>query len=664
MIRSLVLFTFYFLLCPVLSAQYEDGLKFGKVTDEDRQLMTADGDTTAEAYVLYDRLDLRFDYLRDKGPVTEETFHRRVKLLKPASFDRANVSLSYDGDYQSISNIDAEVHLPDGETIKLKNRDIVREQGEDDRVTYKFTFPQVTAGAIIEYSYRKVTESILVPTVYTFQENIPVRWAEYTAMIPKYYRYVSLGQMGNYHIEENKREHRRWHYSQQSGSSDVPSIFFNDLRYVMKDIAAFTPQPYTNNLTDYLPQVRLQLQSVEYPNQVTKPVFNNWQTTVDELQERKDFGRYYRIKANYNKLWKEAEPIIMAGSTLRERIDLAYYYLASRLEWNGEYRILASDAPDNIMVTGIGNSADLNIALLALLNEAGIEAHPLLVSLRNRGAPVEVYPLINQFNHLMVYTEVDGQPYLLDVNGPSRPPGLPRVEALNHRGWVADQANPHWVNVDVARARRVVLANFKIDETGGTEVDLTGRLESYYAFAGRNQLASMKQPSEAPLLSEIVAKYPGTEILEAATVEGEEGATQPLTYRTKIKVPAVVAGNDYLYIQPILIPLIDAELDDVEQRLYPIDFPYPWREQYIANVEIPEGYMVEELPASIRMVSEDGGMTTTFTAAAQTEGTVTINLAVDLDRTVYQAGDYTALRSMYRHIIELQESTIVCKRAK
>ena len=650
-------------LCHPLSAQYEDGLKFGKVDDADRALMAVPGDSAAAAYVLYDKLDLRFDYHSDKGPVTVETFHRRVKLLKPSSFDRANVTLTYDRSYQDLEGINAEVHLPNGETIKLRNRDLVRQDLEGDRRSIAFTFPQITPGAIIEYEYTKRSESIIVPTEYTFQEGIPVRWAEYTARIPEYYRYVSLGTQGNFFIQEVADEHRRWNVSALPGANNTIPIRFSDMRFVMKDIPSFPIQPYTNNLSDYLPKVKLQLQSVEYPNQIPQPIFNNWMTTVTELHQRGDFGRAYQAKLNYNRLWREAEPVIMAKATAAERVAAAYYFVAGRINWNGNFSILGTETPDKVLANGSGNSADLNLCLLALLNEAGITAHPLLVSLRDHGTPMEMYPLINQFDHLMVYAEVDGGANLLDANGTERPPGLPRVDALNHRGWVADAQRPRWINVEVPQARRVVMADITVGAAGEAVADITGRMESYYAFGDRQRLKSMEKDSEAPLVTEIVRRFPEATVLEHGAVE-DDSAENRLTYHAKLNLPAGMANEDYLYVQPILIAALDNELDDVDERQYPIDFPFPWKEQYVATVHIPEGYLLEAAPESIRMTSEDGGITATFTTHQQPDQTMIINFSVDLDRTFYRATDYPALRDMYRRIIELQETMLVFKRAK
>ncbi|MBB4077639.1 hypothetical protein GGR28_000240 [Lewinella aquimaris] len=657
-------FSILFLFATNLSAQYEDGLKFGKITDEDRQLLLVPGDSAAAAYVLYDKLDLSFDFLPDKGPVLKESFHRRVKLLKPSSFDRANITLRYDRSFQSLGNLDAQVHLPDGTTIKLRGGDFVREKGDDRKETMKFTFPQITPGAVIEYRYTLSTESILTPTNYVFQEDIPVRWAEYTARIPKYYSYLSLGMHGNYHIREVEQRPLRWSPVALRGLSNEQMIMHSDMRFVMKDIVPFKHQPYTNNLRDYLPRVRLQLQSVQYPQSMVQPVLKDWHAVANELDELRNFGRAYQVKGNYNQLWKAAGPTVMAAESPRERIAAAYYFVASRIRWDERYHFIGSDSPDNIFKAGVGNSADLNLCLLALLNEAGIDAQPMLVSLRDGGVPIEVYPLVDQFDHLMVYATVGEGSILLDANGVSRPPGLPRERALNHRGWIASTQNPRWTSVEVPRARRVMLCEMSVDEAGLAEVDLTGRLESYFAHSGRLQLKKMKDDTEAPIASDILTHFPEATVVSKEIISGGDHSAQPLTYKVRMNVAAGMASDDYLYIQPILLPLLDAELDDVQERLYPIDFPYPWREQYITNVTVPEGYAVEELPESIRLRSEDGGMEATYTAVAKPDRTITINFSVDLDRTVYQAADYATLRAMYRRIIELQEASIVLKRAK
>ncbi len=650
-----------------LCAQYVDGSRFGEVTPADRQLMVAPGDTSAEAYVLYDHLDLGYRYADNQGPSIIETYHRRVKLLKPSSFDRANVTISYDRDDQDVDDLQAVIHLPGGGSILLKPIDFVRDKDSDGYATIKFTFPQVTAGAIVEYSYTLSRRSILTPTVYRFQESVPVRWAEYSALIPPYYKYVILGNQSNYYIQDAKLTKQEFgpNFNTTSYSGNGNRVEHSDLRWVMRDLPAFESQPYTNNADDYIPRVRLQLQAVQYPGRPAQDIFSDWKETVDRLQDRQDFGRYYRNKTNYGKLWKAAEPLLAAADSDRRKIEAAYRFILEHLSWNGDFSILASQTPNDSFSGGKGNSADLNMCLLALLNEAGIPAHPLLVSLRDHGAPIEIYPVINQFDHLMVYTEVDGQPLLLDVNDHDRPAGLPRVAALNHRGWVADKDDPRWIDIDVPPAKRTIMQEITVGEDGVADVALTGRMESYFAFSARSSLREAKTPAEAPLADEILAHFPEMEVTQDGNAGQEEDVNGSLDYSLRLRVPSVgQVLDDYLYVQPFLLTMLDGELDDVETRLYPIDFAYPWQQRFIVYLTVPEGYVLEDVPANVRVRAEDGSMVASFASQVMPNGVISLLFNVTLDRTFYPADHYPGLRDMYRRIIELQETPLVFKRAK
>ena len=649
-----------------LTAQSTGPVEFGRISDADRALSVLPSDSSAEAYVLYDHLALDFEYSDNEGPSTIETIHRRLKLFRPSAYERANVRLTFDREYVDISHVEGLVHLPEGGSIPLTAANIQTQNGEGLSRTISFTFPRLSPGATVEYRYTKRTKSILTPTVYTFQEDIPVRWAEYTAIIPAYYDYVSLGAPGLYHINEAEVVKRAWGPNFSNGAyTHTFKLDHTQLRWVMKDIPAYDYQPYTNNFVDYLPKARLQLRGYQYPGRPKSSVFSSWEETVKDLQDRQDFGRYYRNKINYSKLWRDAEPVVLATTDARSRIEAAYQFIITHYRWDSRYRILASSSPNSTYADGTGNSADLNIALLSLLNEAGIEAYPLLVSLRDQGAPIESYPMLDQFDHLMVYTEVDGKPLLLDANDPDRPAGLPRFSALNHRGWVADEADPRWIDLDVAPARQTAMAVLDVDGSGRTTAAVTARMDSYFAFTTRSKLREMKEETDGPLVADIVRQFPEATVLEGVSAGEDDPTKDQVALTLKMDVPAGQAIDDYLYVQPVLLPMLDDDLDDVDQRLYPIDFAYPWTQRYIARINLPEGYVVDEVPASTRIKSEDGSIVATYqTQENAALRTLNVNFTVQLDRTLYAAEEYGALRDMFHRIIELQQAPIVLKRAK
>ncbi len=652
------------LLSIPLMAQQSGKVRYGKISDEERQLMVVPTDSTADAYVLYHRQELSFRYSSERGVIREEKHHRRVKLIKPSSFDRADVELEFYDKSTDITSLRAMIHLPDGSREKLSGRDFIRQDVNDQWKVVKFTFPKVQAGAVIEYEYMSQSTSLLIPTPFLFQENIPVAYAEYTSLIPDFFKYISLGTHGAFTVSEHEtimsQFGPRSHQSSPTADTRTPHQW---TRYVMEDVPAYDIQPYTNSPADYLPKVKLQLRSVEYTNQPVDYVLRDWFATAKELDENPNFGKYYHSSGASNSLWEAAKSEVMEGKTDRERIDRAYYFICKNLRWNKAYSFMGSDNPDNIFKNGTGNSADLNLSLLAILSAAGIKAYPMLVSLRDRGNHIEVYPIIDQFDHMMVYTLVDGKPYILDANGPTRPPGLPRISALNHRGWIARPGAPEWIALEVPAAQQTVLADIKFEESGHAEVKVQSRLSSYFAFEGRLQSAETEEWSKQPVAGEIIRVFPDAEVIEYASGDDKNPA-KPLANTFTIRVPAAIKTGDYMYLQPILLRLLDEGLDDVETRIYPVDFAHPWKKQFIAKIAVPEGYAVEEMPENIKLVSEDRGMEATYAATLELDNTISIRLSVDLSRTVYPASTYPALRNMYRKIIELQEAPIVLKRAK
>lgn len=643
-------------IMPSLRAQDGEPMEvdFGKLAEGELLLMPMGADSAADAYVLYDQERMAVDIGFSGKLQLEEARHRRVKLIRESSFDRADVEIRFRPKSQKVLNLDAAVHLPNGETIKLKNRDFIREELTDELSVMKWTFPSITPGAVIEYRYLLTNDYITVPPRYTFQESIPVRYTEYSSVIPGIFSYVNLGNGTNFNVRKSEVKNKAY------GSSTY-SVYYET--YGFRDLPAYKRQPYVNNFEDYIPNVRYQLQSITYPDGRREKVFSDWHETAKEIDGWDNFGKAFSSRGMSNSVWKEAEMKIAGLETETEKAEALYNFVTTRVKWDGDYDWTSDRSPDKVFEAGTGNSGEINLMLLALLKNADIKAHPMLISLRGGGSPIQVYPIMSQFRHVMVVAELDGTEVIMDPNDRRRPMGLPRVVALNHTGMVMDPANPHWMDINVPPARQTVVAGLVIDETGKAEVDITSRMESYYAFNGREKIASMEKDDEFPLFEDIMSRHPEAAMLEKDIKEEERKSGQlDMTMKLNVQVGEVI--DDYMYLQPILMQILETELADAEQRLYPVDFPYPMMERYISNITLPEGYVLDELPESLRVRSEDGSISCLFTASSNQTNQIGINLQVSIDRTVYQPDEYVILRQIFKKIIELQETTLVIKRAK
>jgi hypothetical protein len=152
-------------------------------------------------------------------------------------------------------------------------------------------------------------------------------------------------------------------------------------------------------------------------------------------------------------------------------------------------------------------------------------------------------------------------------------------------------------------------------------------------------------------------------VFTSREIEETKTSYDPLKLTLELEAPMGVAGDDFIYVSPILIPALSKGLADNETRYTPIDFGYAWKERYIAKLNIPEGYTVDELPKSVKVSSEDGAIGYLFTAA-EGDGKISINFTVEIGRAKFAANEYEGLREIFQRILDVQESMIVLKKMK
>ncbi|MEM9836042.1 MAG: DUF3857 domain-containing protein, partial [Bacteroidota bacterium] len=607
----------------------------------------------AEAYVLFDVNKSHFEEGANEINFVTKV-HRRIKLFKRSSFDRADIEFRRYKKYTRISKIKAAIHLPDGGKIELKNRDVIREDEDDDFEVIKFTFPQVTEGAVIEYSYVRSSGSITTLPKYFFQKDIPVRWAEYQILIPEYYNYVSLSNAT-----------RMWDVNENTairGTFLGQSVKMSKSRNVLKDLPAYDYEEYTNNFLDYLPQMNLQLSGVRYPNQPYQPVLKDWFHLAKRLMELDDFGKAFNNYGDVSKAMKEMEPVLAKATTEAEKVQLAYQMITRHFSFNDDYSWSTDVNLNRAWDAATGNSAEGNLTMLGVLKQLDIPAKPVLVGLRDRGSHVQVYPLVSQFDHVMVLAEVDGKEVLIDCGSPYRPIGLPRFDALNATAWVVNPDMPRWINLDMPMMSKTTSAAIELTEDGNAAVQLQTRMEGYYAYGGRIQLNNMDDDTEGPVMRELLKVIPEASFVQREVAETDQ-VYGPLKLIVDVEAPLGMAVDDYLYITPILIPALTKGLTENEDRYTPIDMGYPWKERYFGRVKIPEGYEVEELPQSFKIRSEDSSISCQLNASA-TDTEVTLNMSVIIKKSTYAAEEYKVLREIFQRIIDTQDSQIIFRKAK
>ena len=98
-----------------------------------------------------------------------------------------------------------------------------------------------------------------------------------------------------------------------------------------------------------------------------------------------------------------------------------------------------------------------------------------------------------------------------------------------------------------------------------------------------------------------------------------------------------------------------------ENRKLPVEFAYPFQEQIITQLKIPEGYTIEQLPENAKVEMLDGGGSFTYLATEQM-GNIMCRLDLSINNTVYSPQRYKYLRNIFAELEEKLQEQIVLRK--
>ena len=655
-----------FALCLSFThAAAQEGMKWGKIPEEYLQMKAYEPDTGAAALVLGHTGELYFDLSQGKLEYLFER-HRRVKIFNRSAFDEGDITIPV-YEEERVSEIQGHVYTPDGQEYTLKKSDIFEEKVTKTFKLIKFSLPNLTEGAVLEFRYKLNSNHFFQLESWYFQENIPTLWSEYKLSIPEWFRYVTISQGENL-VQSNTSQSRKSvrvpaytatvSGTRQAGTTTRDAMI-KEYHYWAKDVPALRSQDYITTMDDYYAKIRYQLAAFQWPNETPEPVLSSWEVVAGGLWDSDNFGKQITRQGNFKRLRAAVEPSLAGITENDEKVRIIYNFLAKNVNWDNSFGILARESLDDCFEKKAANSAELNLMMLALLTDQGIPCYPLLVSTRDHGKVIDIYPIMGQFNHLMTLVEYDGQMVMMDAGSKLRPPGLPRLPALNKKGWVVDKTAPQWIDLPVMAGGTTILGNVRLEEDGRLSGTVQERYIGYDAVLMRSELEESN--SDNPIQRAFKEKFPDA-ALEEIEIKNQGDAIQPLSVNLKCSIPdAAVANGDFIYVTPVLIPPFEENPLKLTKRDFPVEIPYMINEKRVLQVELPEGYELEETLEPIRLVLLDqAGLFTMSTSLVANK--LQILYEFRITRLNFKPDEYPGLKTFFDLAVEKQNQQIVLKK--
>lgn len=608
---------------------------FGKIDKADLEMKTCDFEKDANAEVLFDKGSVYFSPQYDL--VLER--HIRIKIFNEKGNDEANIRIEFFGGNRSeyITNLQAEtINLNNGnlEFTKVDKKLIYTQNVNKLRTAMVFSFPNVKPGSVVEFKYTLTAESIGDFPDWFFQANIPSRYSELTTSIPNILYYKKLVMVKHPFIKQ---------------TDDFVS---------MANIPSFHDEPFMSSRRDNLERILYELSSVNASG-ISLAFSDTWQKVGENEAEYDDFGGQFKRKL------EGEETILNNVKTLKTNDDkIAYIFneVKNNMKWNEEDERYTNDGTKEAWGKKIGNSTEINLILYHLLQKAGLNVYPMLVSTKKHGKVNPAFSSNYQFNKTVAYIPVDSDKYyVLDATSKYNMYNETPSSLLNGFGLSIDKENKKYDLVFLQKTtpvRQVALINGEIKPDG--KLSGTVRLNSfdYYRIAA---IRKYKTDGEKKYIDYLENGDNNLKI-SGVKFENMEIDTLPLTQNIDFKLDLAGSDGTYIYFNPNLFISQQDNPFLSEHRYTDIDFGYRGNFSSSGIYKEPAGYKVDALPKNISMTTPDRSISFKRLVVEQ-DGMIAVRYTVDYKKSIYFKEDYPDLHEFFKEMNEMMNEQIVLKKS-
>ncbi|OAM87769.1 DUF3857 domain-containing protein [Termitidicoccus mucosus] len=616
------------------------------------------GDHDTPAAVIHDEA---LTTVASDGKITTRTMHA-VRVLTRYGRDYATVAIPYTADTENISGFRAWLRLPSGEVKEYRAKDtadiaLSPEAVYADTRSIVFTPPNVVAGSVFGFEYTREDLGTHGQDMWTFQSTIPVLFSRVTYKLAKGWGARSL----------------------TFNHADIQPVAEKDaLAWELRDLPSVRTEPASPPFGQLAASIGIDLvpPAASSKRGPARTSFASWTdvsacyTPVHDTAAAPDQA----IRQKVNALLAGAGPAQWERirALARHAQIVRYVSIQMGLGRGGGY---TPRAAAEVFKTNYGDCKDKTALLRAMLQAAGISSHPVLVYAADRHAVSDRWPTPAQFDHCIIGICVDetvSVPAVIEV------PGLGRL-------LIFDPTNPSTalgnIDSDLQGGRALVLAGpsgamitlpFTPAESNHLERAITAQLTATGAIGARikehttGQMAAYERALfhapgskyEKIILDWINTTAPGAKIVTNKQQDDMNADIFDLMVDFAAPAYARAMRDKLLVFKPAIVSRRHYIPFDDPDRRHPIRL-HPNSFAETADILIPDGFAVDELPPPVDVAADFGRYTATCTTEA---GKVHYRRSLRVNAATIPAANYKLVRRFYEAVRNAEQSPVVLVR--
>lgn len=666
---------FFWVACIKVNAQEPQIPNFGKDLIQHLNMTSCEVDSSAHAVVLFDNGESSIKYDKDKGYFYVEIYrHTRIKILDKDGLEWADIIIPLYKSKTSKEKLDkikgATYNLTNGkiESTKLSLKSLFFEDISDRLTLAKFTMPQVKEGSVIEFSYTVISEFTYNLQPWEFQTDIPTLISKYTVIIPEYYKYNHrISGYENITVEKKNRKETIFYKDDQSRSQmniQPHMVTINNIQYDTEwyifygyNIPKIENEPYVDYLKNYQTRIDFELQYIQFPNQMKKQYALNWDSATNELLESDNFGKEID-GARF--LTDDIQAISNKITDKNDKILAIFSYIQEKIKWNDRYRLRTEKGIKKAYVEGSGNSAEVNLCLIAALKQAGFDAFPIALSTRSSGMIHKWEVSLSKLNHVIAGVVMDDGIITLDATESFSAPNILPLECLNGNARIIDKKRADWVDLNPSfSSKSDSYVKMTISENGDVYGSVAQDLYDYSALRLHNTLIGDDNFTK---YQELLTKRLNNGIIDSINVN-QSILPRPIInvkYYASIPESAINAGG-LIYLSPGLGFLLSSNPFVSTTRKLPINFHFPFVENYVFSYAIPDGYSIQEVPKNTSFKMLDGKGDYNYSIEVKNEEVI-ITVSLAINQTLFVPSEYGEIKDFFDKLVSKNAEKLIFKK--
>jgi len=334
-------------------------------------------------------------------------------------------------------------------------------------------------------------------------------------------------------------------------------------------------------------------------------------------------------------------------------------YVQNNYSWNEKFSLFKDVSVKDLIKEKSGSASEINILLYNLLEDNGINVKPVLISTRDHGLPAKLFPVISEFNYILVIANIGGKEYFLDATDKHLSFGEIPYRCLNQYGRVMDfDKGSDWIDIKPDRTSSIqTRVELSLGEDNNILGKTTRKLSGYHGLP----LKKKYYQNSSEYYEEFSQKFTDLEVSNHIVLTEEKNSFE---FDEEFDIESHIdLSAEKIYLNPFIFKYFTKNPFKLKERTYPIDFGYKDTYLYSCSIDLNDQYEVLELPKEFNIVLPNDTGKAVFTVKEE-GGKLIIFFRLNFNLEIYPSNYYGSLKKFMNVIVDCQNNSIIVLKKK